>query len=111
VVQIDKKSNSLIIRLRGLVGIQDAKFIYEKFKSVLAGSEEIYIDLKETSEVDISCLQLIWTFILSAKKIGKRVRFSIHNVDDFKKLIKDTGLLNSFFPTSSENKQIAEKVE
>ena len=97
-VHVSGDGNSAVIKLEGPLNVEDAASIHKNLYSVLDKYQEILIDLKEVKSLDVSALQLIWSMVLSVKKAGKKMSFSVQNVTEFKEILKESGFLNSFFP-------------
>ena len=97
-VHVSGDGNSAIIKLEGSISIEEASSIHKNFYSVLDKYQEVLMDLKAVKQLDVSVLQLIWSMVISMKKAGKKMSFSVHNVTEFKAILSESGFLNSFFP-------------
>ena len=99
-ISVITRDGKTSVVLKGAIGIQEAVTLRQKLSSALQEAEELLLDLKQVESLDISSMQLIWTAALTAKKKGKKLRFSVRSTDIFAGLIIDSGFSRFFLPAA-----------
>jgi len=75
-VEISRKEKDTHVTLEGNLTVHNAARLREALLEALSKSEHIHIDLSAVGDVDLSCLQLLWSATNTAKKEGKRISFN-----------------------------------
>lgn len=107
-IKIVKDKDKTSVVLAGDIGVQDAEELHQKLISGFKGSQDIIINFRDTTGINIVCLHLIRVAVLMAKKSGKKIKFPGMDGSDFRDLIKHYGFISYFSPGSSKN---TEKLE
>ncbi|MCK5267604.1 MAG: hypothetical protein KAR07_05525 [Spirochaetes bacterium] len=102
-IKIVKDKDKTSVVLAGDIGVQDAEELHQKLISAFKESREVIINFRDTTGINILCLQLIWAADLTANKSDKKIKFSIKKADYFRELIKNSGFVSYFFPESSKD--------
>ena len=90
------KDNIEIVHFYGNLDIRNSETVKKMMLEYKPQKNNIKIILKNTDNIDLSFLQLMFAFIKKLKEKGKSVEFSQELEMEYEKIVKESGFLNAF---------------
>jgi anti-anti-sigma regulatory factor len=65
-----------MVELKGSMSVERSFALKDELAEALAGGDTVVIDVSSIEELDLSCLQVLYSASASAKAAGKKLHFS-----------------------------------
>jgi anti-anti-sigma regulatory factor len=82
-----------IVKPSGSLSVERASALKDELSAALAAGDAVLVDLSSIEELDLSCLQVIYAALFSAKAAGKELRFSGSLPPNIAKRLSSCGFL------------------
>ncbi len=93
--RLNGPDTSFSINLSGELNIDNAKDLYEQFCSAIENHDHIDLDISGIKKIDLSVLQLLFSFKKEAYLKNTTIRITGPVEDNIKTVLKISGLLHS----------------
>ena len=94
--KVKQSDDKRILFINGELTIQNASELKRILIESIDNSEHVVLNLDNVTEVDLSCLQLLYSAHKTAAKSNRRFTLNNNCPEVFKKAVKDTGYLRHF---------------
>jgi MFS superfamily sulfate permease-like transporter len=95
-VEENKKEKKVFITLKGNLNIANINGIHDEFRNAVKGKKKVNIHTTEVDDIDLTMIQYLKVFELSAEKEKVEVKIDFNLNDDNSTLLEKAGLLNLF---------------
>jgi len=89
--ELSESDGAMVLRLEGECTIECARELKDALLGGLEKSEKLLVNCSKVTDVDISCLQLLYSALDSSAKMGKRLLLDADVPVGLKRLAIDTG--------------------
>jgi len=96
-VRLEHTETHCRLRLEGECGLASALDLKNLLREALASGEELWVDLEDVEEIDVTVLQLLWTAERAAER--EKRKFQSRVPDALSRLAREAGFEN--FPGES----------
>lgn len=94
-LKIELNDNSGILHMEGDLTVKQADDIKSALMRALDSVDMVIVDIKESSEIDLACLQLLCSVHRTATAMGKKIALSEHCPQPFKDISALAGFQRS----------------
>lgn len=88
---IEQPGDVGVLKLEGSFGIQDIEELKSSLVRALQTVDKVFVDIKNVSDVDISCLELFCSVHRTSVSLQKTLAFSSTISEPFRKVVSEGG--------------------
>ncbi len=89
------KGDTTYIEFSGDLNVKNSEKIKELLTALNPETDKIFISQKDTNNLDISYLQLLFAWVKKMTSLGKKVEFEHHLNDEYAKIVVESGFINA----------------
>ncbi len=89
--ELSESDDAMVLRLEGECTVECARELKDALLSGLEKSEKLLVNCSKVTDVDISCLQLLYSAFGTSAKMGKRLLLDADLPEQLSRLVIDTG--------------------
>lgn len=90
-LKVRRKGKTRVLKVHGSLTIEDADVLKRSLESCIDKAEEVFFDINETEDVDLTCLELMCAAHKTAEKSKKKILINGSPSDNLWNSIEDAG--------------------